>query len=80
MDELYALWSGMRENGERRSCWVWVAMDSFSKWFAQEVDAEDTSFLSVPRQAVAGITDHVWTMGEFLLFRVPPRRQEATAA
>jgi hypothetical protein len=26
----------------------------------------------------AGITDHVWTMGEFLLFRVPPWRQEAT--
>jgi IS1 family transposase len=28
----------------------------------------------------AGITDHVWTMDEFLLFRVPPWRQEATAA
>jgi len=28
----------------------------------------------------AGITDHVWTMGDFLLFRVPPWRQEATAA
>ena len=27
MDELYALLSGMREDGERRSCWVWVAMD-----------------------------------------------------
>jgi IS1 family transposase/transposase-like protein len=28
----------------------------------------------------AGLTDHVWTMGEFLLFRVPPWRQEATTA
>ena len=28
----------------------------------------------------AGLTDHVWTMGEFLLFRVPPWRQEVTAA
>jgi len=28
----------------------------------------------------ANLTDHVWTMGEFLLFRVPPWRQEATAA
>ncbi len=28
----------------------------------------------------AGITDHVWTIGEFLLFRVPPWRQEATVA
>ena len=28
----------------------------------------------------AGIIDHVWTMGEFLLFRVPPWRQEVTAA
>ena len=27
-----------------------------------------------------GITDHVWSMEEFLLFRVPPWRQEATAA
>ena len=27
-----------------------------------------------------GITDHIWTMEEFLLFRVPPWRQEATAA
>jgi IS1 family transposase len=27
----------------------------------------------------AGITNHVWTIGEFLLFRVPPWRQEATA-
>jgi len=27
-----------------------------------------------------GITDHGWTMEEFLLFRVPPWRQEATAA
>jgi hypothetical protein len=28
----------------------------------------------------AGITDRVWTMGEFLLFRVPPWRQEVSAA
>jgi hypothetical protein len=35
--------------------------------------------LSVPRQAEAGITDHVWTMDEFLLFRGPPWRQQATA-
>jgi len=28
----------------------------------------------------AGITDHAWTMDELLLFRVPPWRQEATAA
>jgi hypothetical protein len=28
----------------------------------------------------AGLTDHVWTMGEFLLFRVPPWRQEVTTA
>jgi IS1 family transposase len=27
-----------------------------------------------------GITDHVWSMEEFLLFRVPPWRQEATVA
>jgi hypothetical protein len=27
-----------------------------------------------------GITDHVWSMEEFLLFRVPLWRQEATAA
>jgi IS1 family transposase/transposase-like protein len=26
-----------------------------------------------------GITDHIWSMEEFLLFRVPPWRQEATA-
>ena len=32
MDELYALLSGMREEGERRqSCWVWVAIDPVSK-------------------------------------------------
>jgi IS1 family transposase/transposase-like protein len=38
MDELYALLSGMREAGERQSCWVWTAMDSFSKlWLAVEV-------------------------------------------
>jgi transposase-like protein len=38
MDELYALLSGMREDGERQSCWVWTAMDSFSKlWLAVEV-------------------------------------------
>jgi hypothetical protein len=35
--------------------------------------------LRTPAMA-AGLTDHVWTMGEFLLFRVPPWRQEATAA
>lgn len=36
----------------------------------------------IPRTpaVAAGITDHVWTMGEFLLFRVPPWRQEATSA
>jgi len=36
----------------------------------------------VPRTPAmaGGITDHVWTMEEFLLFRVPPWRQEATAA
>jgi IS1 family transposase len=28
----------------------------------------------------AGLTDHVWPMKEFLLFRVPPWRQEAVAA
>ncbi|MCP4598924.1 MAG: hypothetical protein GY847_00010, partial [Proteobacteria bacterium] len=28
----------------------------------------------------AGLTDHVWTMGEFLLFRVPPWRQEEAVA
>jgi IS1 family transposase/transposase-like protein len=28
----------------------------------------------------AGLTDHVWTIGEFLLFRVPPWRQEVTTA
>jgi hypothetical protein len=27
----------------------------------------------------AGITDHVWTLEELLLFRVPPWRQEVTA-
>jgi transposase-like protein/IS1 family transposase len=27
-----------------------------------------------------GITDHIWSMEEFLLFRVPPWRQEAMAA
>jgi IS1 family transposase len=38
MDELYALLSEMREDGERQSCWVWTAMDSFSKlWLAVEV-------------------------------------------
>jgi transposase-like protein/IS1 family transposase len=38
MDELYALLNGMREDGERQSCWVWTAMDSFSKlWLAVEV-------------------------------------------
>ena len=36
----------------------------------------------VPRTPAmaAGLTDHVWTIGEFLLFRVPPWRQEVTAA
>jgi IS1 family transposase len=36
----------------------------------------------IPRTpAMAGdITDHIWSMEEFLLFRVPPWRQEATAA
>jgi len=35
----------------------------------------------IPRTSAvaAGITDHEWTMGEFLLFRVPPWRQEVTA-
>jgi transposase-like protein len=38
MDELYALLNGMREAGERQSCWVWTAIDSFSKlWLAVEV-------------------------------------------
>jgi hypothetical protein len=38
MDELYALLSGMRERGERQSCWVWAAMDSLTKlWMAVEV-------------------------------------------
>jgi hypothetical protein len=38
MDELYALLSGMREDGEWQSCWVWMAIDSFSKlWLAVEV-------------------------------------------
>ena len=30
MDELYALLSGMREDGERQ-CWVWAAIDAISK-------------------------------------------------
>ena len=38
MDELYALLNGMREDGERQSCWVWTAMDSFTRlWLAVEV-------------------------------------------
>ncbi len=39
MDELYALLSEMRGEGEKRGqCWVWTAMDSFSKlWLAVEV-------------------------------------------
>jgi transposase-like protein/IS1 family transposase len=38
MDELYALLSGMREAGERQSCWVWTAIDSISRlWLAVEV-------------------------------------------
>jgi IS1 family transposase len=38
MDELYALLNGMREDGERKSCWVWTAIDSFNKlWLAVEV-------------------------------------------
>jgi IS1 family transposase/transposase-like protein len=38
MDELYALLNGMREDGERQSCWVWTAIDSISKlWLAVEV-------------------------------------------
>ncbi len=39
MDELYALLSGMRGEGEKRwQCWVWTAMDSFTKlWLAVEV-------------------------------------------
>jgi IS1 family transposase/transposase-like protein len=38
MDELYALLNGMREDGERQSCWVWTAMESISKlWLAVEV-------------------------------------------
>ena len=28
----------------------------------------------------AELTDHVWSVGEFLLFRVPPWRQEGMAA
>ena len=28
----------------------------------------------------ADLTDHVWSVGEFLLFRVPPWRQEKLAA
>ena len=28
----------------------------------------------------ADLTDHVWSVGEFLLFRVPPWRQEGMAA
>ncbi|MCP4543069.1 MAG: hypothetical protein GY832_38635 [Chloroflexi bacterium] len=38
MDELYALLNGVRKDGERKVCWVWTAMDSFSKlWLAVEV-------------------------------------------
>lgn len=47
MDELYALLSGMREDGERQSCWVWAAMDSFSKlWLAVVVGDRNLNTLA----------------------------------
>ena len=53
MDELYALLNGMREEGERQSCWVWTAMDSFTKlWLAVEVGGRS---LGMAQRLVHGV-------------------------
>ena len=53
MDELYALLNGMREDGERKSCWVWTAIDSFTKlWLAVEVGGRS---LEMAQRLVHGV-------------------------
>ena len=65
MDELYALLSGMREDGERESCWVWIAIGSFSKlWLAVKVG--DRS-LGMAQRLVHGVVS-VLTPGVVAMF------------
>jgi IS1 family transposase len=58
MDELYALLRGMREAGERWSCWVWVAMDPLSKlWLTIEVG--DRSLVTLYLRSSAGVAQRL---------------------
>ena len=43
-------------------------------------NVRDTCTCGAGASVAANVTDHVWTMKEFLLFLVPPWRQEVTAA
>jgi len=54
--------------------------EAFSKPIPTKGNGSPKKWIPKTPGMAAGITDHVLTMGEFLLFRVPPWRQEATAA
>jgi hypothetical protein len=82
LDELYALLSAVKD-GEiseakaitrlaRSPHWVWGAIDPVTKLLLT-LDVGDRT----PAMA-AGLTDHVWTLREVLLFRVPPWPQPQT--
>ncbi|MCP4537040.1 MAG: hypothetical protein GY832_07820 [Chloroflexi bacterium] len=56
-----------------------VASDR-STWSLPKDNGSPKKWMPRTPAMATGITDHVWTMGEFLLFRVPPWRQDATLA
>jgi IS1 family transposase len=59
MDELYALLSEMREEGEKRGqCWVWAAIDPISKLLLA-IEAGDRSLETL----VPALQVQVWHSG-----------------
>lgn len=82
LDELYAVRRALKagevsedeaiDRLERSSCWVWTAMEPKSMLLLV-VDV-DTHTLAM----AAGLTDHVWSLREVLMFRVPPWPQMQT--
>jgi hypothetical protein len=57
---------------ERSPYWVWTAMDPTSKLLVVVDVGSRTPAM------VAGVTDHVWSLKEVLLFRVLPWPQAQT--
>jgi hypothetical protein len=76
LDELFALLSAVKDGQmseakaikrlSRSPHWVWVALDPVTKLLLAIEGGDRTLAMA------AGLTDHVWTVREVLLFRVPP--------